>query len=62
MTEFIIIELADGLSAVELAPGLKAEEAAVAEGGVLVDEGPFATQEEATDVIDQLEAAEEEEG
>jgi len=62
MTQYIIVELADGLAAVELPAGAKADDTATAEGGVLVDPGPFDTLEEATDAIDNLEAAEEEEG
>jgi len=61
MTSFIIIELDDGLTAVELPADQTAEDVAAAQGGVLVDEGPFATIEEANDAIDNLEEAEEEE-
>ena len=59
MINFIIIELADGLEAVEQPEGKSAEEVAAAEGGTLVDEGPFGSLEEATDAIDNLEAEEE---
>ncbi|MBL9089737.1 MAG: hypothetical protein JNL96_00830 [Planctomycetaceae bacterium] len=63
MTSFIIIEVADGLTAVELPYGKSPEDTAAAQGGTLIDEGPFATLEEANDAIDNLEAeAEEEEG
>lgn len=61
MTSFIIIELDDGLTAVELPADQTAEDVAIAQGGLLVDEGPFATIEEANDAIDNLEEAEEEE-
>lgn len=56
MTQYIIIEVADGLVAVELADNRKPDDVALAEGGTLVDEGPFATLEEANDAIDNLEA------
>lgn len=58
MPSYIIVELDDGLAVVELPPGTAAEEAAAAEGGVLIDAGPFDTAEEANDAIDNLEAEE----
>ena len=61
MTSYIIIEIDDGLTAVELPADQNAEDIAIAQGGLLVDEGPFATIEEANDAIDNLEEAEEEE-
>lgn len=61
MTSYIIIEVADGLTAVELPVGQRPEEVAAAQGGTLIDEGPFATLEEAYDAIDNLEEEEEEE-
>lgn len=61
MAAYIIIELPDGLEPVELPFGRSAEDFAAAEGGVLVDEGPFATLEEAESVIDLLEAETEDE-
>jgi len=61
MTSFIIIELEDGLTAVEVPIGRRPEDVAVEQGGVLVDEGPFATIEEADDALDNLEQAEDEE-
>ena len=60
MTQFIVIEVADGLVAVELPDNRKPEDVALAEGGTLIDEGPFATLEEANDAIDNLESDEEE--
>ncbi len=60
MTQFIVIEVADGLVAVELPDDQKPEDVALAEGGTLIDEGPFATLEEANDAIDNLEADEDE--
>ncbi len=61
MLSYIIVELSDGLTVVELPIGQTPEEVAVSQGGTLVDEGPFATIEEANDAIDQWEQAEEEE-
>ena len=61
VTSYIIIELDDGLSIVEVLPGQIAEAVAEAQGGVLIDEGPFATLEEAQDALDNLEADADEE-
>lgn len=61
MPTFIIIELSDGLEPIELPPGRTAEDFAAEQGGALVDEGPFATLDEAEDAIDNLEAEAEEE-
>jgi hypothetical protein len=61
MTNYIIIELADGLAAVELPSDRNPADVAAAEGGLLIDEGPFGTMEEATDAIDALEAEVEDE-
>lgn len=55
-TYIIIIELPDGLEPVELPADRAAEEVALEAGGVLVDEGPFATLDEALDAIDNLKA------
>lgn len=60
MTQFIVIEVADGLVAVELPDDQKPEDVALTKGGTLIDEGPFATLEEANDAIDNLEADEDE--
>jgi hypothetical protein len=60
MTAYIIIELADGLVPVEVPAGRTAEDVAVAEGGTLVDEGPFDSLEAAEDAIESIEAEEEE--
>lgn len=54
MTSYIIVEVEDGLSPVELLEGQKPEDAALAYRGVLIDEGPFATLEEAIDAIDNM--------
>jgi hypothetical protein len=61
MISFAIIELEDGLSVVEVEPGQSPEDAAVKEGGVLVDPGPYANYEEACDALDALEVDDEEE-
>lgn len=56
MPNYIIIELPDGLEPIELPPGRTADDVAVEQGGTLIDEGPFATLDEAEDAIDNLEA------
>lgn len=61
MPTYIIVELPDGLEPIELPLGRSPEEFAESEGGVLVDEGPFATLDEAEDAIDNLEAEAEDE-
>jgi len=61
MNSFAIMEIADGLTIVEVMPGQSAEDAALAGGGVLVDPGPYDSYEEATDALDQLEEGDEEE-
>lgn len=61
MTKFIVIELEDGLTVVELLPGQTAEDAAAAAGGILVDPGPYATFEEADDALLELQEEAEEE-
>lgn len=55
MISFAIIEIADGLTIIEVLPGQAPEDAAVAEGGVLVDPGPYYNYEHASDALDQLE-------
>jgi hypothetical protein len=61
MLQFAIIEVADGLTVVELQPGQKPEDAATAQGGMLVDPGPYATYEEANDALIELQAEGEDE-
>jgi hypothetical protein len=56
---YIIIELADGLVPVELPTGERPEDVAAAQGGTLIDEGPFSSLEEAEDAVDNLEAEQE---
>ena len=60
MPTFAIIEVEDGLMIVEVLPGQLPEEAALSEGGQLVDPGPYDSYENAVDALDQLQEAEEE--
>ncbi len=60
MGYFAIIELEDGLSIAEVKPGQTAEDAAVEEGGTLVDAGPFPSYEDALDGLADLEEEDEE--
>ena len=59
MTQFAIIEVDDGLTVVELKPGQKPEDAALREGGTLVDPGPYSSYEDAFDALTELEGDEE---
>lgn len=61
MVSYAIIEIADGLTIVEVQPGQRPEVAAESRGGVLVDPGPYATLEEANDALASLEGEDEEE-
>jgi hypothetical protein len=61
MTSFAIIEVDDGFEVVEVLKGQSPEDAALAEGGRLIDPGPFHKYEDANDAIDKLEAADERE-
>jgi hypothetical protein len=54
MVSFAVIETKDGLTIVEVAPGQSPEDAALQQGGVLVDPGPYDSFEEANDALDQL--------
>lgn len=56
MISYIIIEVDDGLLPIELPPDQQPDEVAAELGGVLIDEGPFATIEEAYDAIENWEA------
>jgi hypothetical protein len=49
MVSLVIIELEDGLTVATVQPGQDPEEAAISQGGVLVDAGPFSSYEEAYD-------------
>jgi hypothetical protein len=57
---FAIIEIDDGLSIVELQPGQPPEEVVAQQHGILVDEGPFPTYEDACDALTELEGEGEE--
>jgi hypothetical protein len=61
MAQFIIVELEDGLIVVELLPGQTPEDAAVSQGGVVVDDGPYSTLEDAEDAMTDLQDDEQEE-
>lgn len=61
MVQFAIIELADGLTVVELQPGQKPEDAAASHDGVLIDPGPYDSYEAANDALIDLQAQDEEE-
>ena len=62
MTYFIIIELDDGNSIVECPAGEDPMAVAEACGGVLVDEGPYTSYEDAGDALDNLEPEDDERG
>jgi hypothetical protein len=55
MSNFIIIEVEDGFMVVQVGPDETPEDGAVRHGGMLVDPGPYATFEDATDAMNQLE-------
>jgi hypothetical protein len=61
MNSFAIIEVADGLTIIEIQPGERPEDVAISRGGVLVDAGPYATMEEVNDALANLEGEVEEE-
>lgn len=60
MVSFAIIEIADGLTIVEVMPGQSPNDAALAAGGALVDPGPYDNYEQANDALDLLEVEDEE--
>jgi hypothetical protein len=55
MITFAVIETDDGLTVVQVLPGQTPEDAAISEGGILADPGPYHTHEEALEALDQLE-------
>ena len=59
MTSLAIIETDDGFQVIEVMPDQSPEDAAVAEGGELVDPGPFESFDEAVEALDQLETYDE---
>ncbi len=51
MPTFVIIEVENGLTVVELLAGESPEEAAVRHGGLLVDAGPYHSYEDANEAL-----------
>ncbi|HVT28235.1 MAG TPA: hypothetical protein VHE81_09505 [Lacipirellulaceae bacterium] len=60
MVDFVIIELPDGLTVVELQAGQSPEDAAASQGGVLVDAGPYRSYDDAWDALLDLQYEDEE--
>jgi hypothetical protein len=60
MISFAVIEVEDGLTIVEIPAGQSPEDAAITEGGTLVDPGPYHSYEDASDALDELEMESEE--
>lgn len=58
---FVIAEIENGLTVVEIHGGETPEDAAVRNHGVLVDPGPYPTYEEAYDALMEIDADDEEE-
>ncbi len=56
---FAIAEIEDGLTVIQVTPGQSPEDAALVEGGVLIDPGPYDSYEEANEALDQLEVEDE---
>jgi len=54
MAFYTVIETDDGLTIKRVADGQTPEDAAITEGGVLVDAGPYDTYEDARDALDLL--------
>jgi hypothetical protein len=55
MHNFAIIELEDGLTIVEVKSHQTPEDAALKEGGTLVDPGPYTSYDDAVDALAELE-------
>ena len=60
MSDFIIIEIEDGFTIIEVQPNELPEEAAIRHGGVVVDLGPYSSLEDANDALNELQPADEE--
>jgi hypothetical protein len=60
MSDFIIIEIEDGFTIIEIQPNESPEEAAVRHGGVVVDLGPYSSWEAANDALNELQPANDE--
>lgn len=58
---FAIIEVADGLTVVEVQPGQSPEEVASLHDGMLIDAGPYPTYDEAQDALLNIPDEDEEE-
>lgn len=56
---FMIAEIDEGLTILEIQPGEVPEDVAAREDATLLDEGPFETYEQAEDALMQLEEADE---
>jgi hypothetical protein len=54
MTHYEVVETDDGLSVVEIEPGVTPEEAARRHGGILIDPGPYDGYEDAYDALAAL--------
>lgn len=61
MTNFIIVEVADGLAIVEMTPGQAAEDVAFANNGFLVNEEVYSSYEDANDALANIVIEEDEE-
>ncbi len=60
MESFAIIEVDNGLTVANVHPDQSAEDAARAQGGIVVDPGPFPSYDEAYDALLNLQLTEEE--
>jgi hypothetical protein len=59
MIQYAIVELEDGLTVIEIAPGETAEDAALRKASILIDPGPYASYEDATDALMNLQLEDE---
>ena len=59
MDYFAIMELEDGLTIVEVKPHQTPEDAALKEGGTLVDPGHYPSYDDALDALAELESEDE---
>ncbi|MDX1929833.1 MAG: hypothetical protein SFV81_25120 [Pirellulaceae bacterium] len=58
MTTFAIIKIDDGCEVIEVLAGQSPENAATAEGGQLIDPGPYHTYKEAHEALAKLDFSE----
>ena len=61
MLLYELIETNEGLTVIEIPPDISADEAAMQQGGFVVDPGPFTNYEEACEVLMALKSVEVEE-